>query len=105
MEEYDNEISEETIELLEQIRSDNTIITVHCPHLDDALQPVPELVDIKTCPNGLDGQCGKCEHYVGMYSPSGTIFAFMQFEGFCDSKNQEPVVNVYKGADKPWNLE
>jgi len=58
--EFEDEIPEGTRKVLEQMRTNNNIITVHCPHLDDSLQPVPELVDITTCPKGLSGKCSAC---------------------------------------------
>ena len=60
-------------------------ITVHCPHLDDNLNPSPELLN-EFCKCGKDGKCYKCDKFIGFYSENGTTFSFGSYEDFCDYK-------------------
>jgi hypothetical protein len=58
-------------------------ITVHCPSLDENMCPAPKLFNQK-CPNNLDGNCHKCDHFVGFVpSEDGTVFSYMSFDGYC----------------------
>ena len=60
-------------------------VTVHCPHLDKNLRPMPELLNEK-CECGNDGICGACDKFIGYWSEDGTTFAFGSYEGFCNCK-------------------
>lgn len=76
-------------ELLEEIREARKkyeSIEVECPHLDENLRPVPQLISDYVCPAGRDGKCASCDLFRGFWSEDGYIAAYKLFEGFCDCK-------------------
>lgn len=80
-----NNIPEE----VRQARKQYRIIQIHCPHLDENLNPKPELCVDQVCPKSNDeefGKCFECQSFMGLFVPDGEIFAHMTFEGYCDQK-------------------
>lgn len=64
-------------------------ITVHAPTLDtNTMRPKMELCNCK-CPNGKDGQCQSCNMFVTYKNDTGTVFAFMQFDGYCAKEEEK----------------
>lgn len=67
---------------VEQAREKYTVVKVHPPTLDANMRPAFRLLNVR-CSAGKDGECHKCEDFVGAYSEDGTFFAHGTYEGFC----------------------
>ena len=68
----------------ETISNNSNKVKIMFPTLDENMRPRPELVYRDKCRYGMNGECYKCPRYLG-YQPNeeGTIFAYMQFNGWC----------------------
>lgn len=84
------EVPKEILEAREKYQS----IQITCPTLDVNLQPQPILEyrpdDIPNC----DGDCYKCDSFMGYWSEDGTVFAHNVYEGFCDCKTTNIIESV-----------
>ena len=74
---------------IKQAREQYRIIQVCCPELDENMNPKVELCYDQTCPkqsNEEFGKCHTCQSFKGLFTPNGTISAYMTFEGYCNQK-------------------
>lgn len=60
-------------------------IKIHCPSMDDNLNPVPELLNGE-CEYDRNGKCGSCDKFKGFWNEDRRVFSYGVYEGFCDNK-------------------
>lgn len=73
---------------IEEAREKYTVTKVHCPTLDDNLNPDFHLLNMQ-CPFGKDGHCMKCEHFAGVHAEDGLLASYRSYEGFCSHGCEE----------------
>jgi len=64
------------------------VYKVHAPTLDKNMRPAFRLLNVQ-CKRGLNGECNKCDFFIGAFSEDGTFSSSGSYEGFCQKKENE----------------